>query len=302
MKNEIEDRIFIVGCPRSGTTLLQSIVASHPEVISFPESHFFEYLYFNHFPLGIINKKPKQKLIEFFESTDYLNLGEVSFPLEEIKGFVADKRLAQRFIDFLDSKAMSQDKRKWVEKTPNHIICIEYIKKLVPQSKFIHIIRSGKDVIASLYDASYKYPESTWQVFRNIDRCIKTWQRYTEISLMFSNHEDHLLISYEDLSSDPKIEAIKICNFLGVSYNSLMLQRYSEVSMNLVTKKEEWKNNVVNPIQSANNKKFLKVFTLEEQLYIQNKLVRSQENKHISALRRKFQNPFRAYLNFLRCL
>jgi hypothetical protein len=37
-------RIFLVGAPRSGTTILQSLLAAHPEVISFPESKFFHYL------------------------------------------------------------------------------------------------------------------------------------------------------------------------------------------------------------------------------------------------------------------
>ena len=45
MKNikriKIKDRIFIVGCPRSGTTLLQSLLAAHPQIHSFPETHFF---------------------------------------------------------------------------------------------------------------------------------------------------------------------------------------------------------------------------------------------------------------------
>ena len=38
---EIQKRIFIVGCPRSGTTLLQSLLLKHNEITSFPESHFF---------------------------------------------------------------------------------------------------------------------------------------------------------------------------------------------------------------------------------------------------------------------
>ncbi|NJL67494.1 MAG: sulfotransferase [Microcoleus sp. SM1_3_4] len=42
-------RIFLVGCPRSGTTILQSLLASHPEIISFPESKFFHYLLYDKF-------------------------------------------------------------------------------------------------------------------------------------------------------------------------------------------------------------------------------------------------------------
>ena len=41
MIGDIQGRIFVVGCPRSGTTLLQSLIAVHPDVASFPESKFF---------------------------------------------------------------------------------------------------------------------------------------------------------------------------------------------------------------------------------------------------------------------
>ncbi len=41
MTSVIEGRIFVVGAPRSGTTLVQSLIASHSQVTSFTESHFF---------------------------------------------------------------------------------------------------------------------------------------------------------------------------------------------------------------------------------------------------------------------
>ncbi|MGL4503377.1 MAG: sulfotransferase family protein, partial [Planktothrix sp.] len=44
MDQIIKNRIFLVGCPRSGTTLLQSLLAAHPQIASFPESHFFQSL------------------------------------------------------------------------------------------------------------------------------------------------------------------------------------------------------------------------------------------------------------------
>ncbi|MEQ8960988.1 MAG: sulfotransferase [Coleofasciculus sp. C2-GNP5-27] len=51
----LKERIFLVGCPRSGTTLLQSLLAAHPQIASFPESHFFRHL--------IPEFEPKRRLL-----------------------------------------------------------------------------------------------------------------------------------------------------------------------------------------------------------------------------------------------
>ena len=42
-KPEITKRIFLIGCPRSGTTIAQVMLAGHPEILSFPETQFFKW-------------------------------------------------------------------------------------------------------------------------------------------------------------------------------------------------------------------------------------------------------------------
>ena len=54
-------RIFLVGAPRSGTTILQSLLAAHPKITSFPETKFFQYLWSDR-----LKSKLPDRLYEFF--------------------------------------------------------------------------------------------------------------------------------------------------------------------------------------------------------------------------------------------
>jgi hypothetical protein len=74
------------------------------------------------------------------------------------------------FIKILDEITLENGKSSWLEKTPEHLGQINYIERWVQRAKFIHIIRNGDDVVASLYEVAQKYPllsstdrGNTWQ-------------------------------------------------------------------------------------------------------------------------------------------
>ncbi|HEY9661548.1 MAG TPA: sulfotransferase, partial [Allocoleopsis sp.] len=145
-----QTRIFLVGCPRSGTTLLQSLLAAHPEICSFPESHFFSTLVPNRkllrqLDLCVRNIHPR--LRQFFQS-----IGRDELVAQFPKRALFNHQYAHQFIQSLDQIAAEKDQRIWIEKTPGHLHYIDYIEKLNIDAKFIHIVRNGTDVIASFYE------------------------------------------------------------------------------------------------------------------------------------------------------
>ncbi|MEL7003491.1 MAG: sulfotransferase, partial [Bacteroidota bacterium] len=76
-------RVFLVGCPRSGTTLLQSRLATHPCVESFPESFFYNYFVPSKkilANLGIASRWCKPKFLEFLENIDRKDLAPIFMP------------------------------------------------------------------------------------------------------------------------------------------------------------------------------------------------------------------------------
>jgi hypothetical protein len=269
MPTQIRNRIFVVGCPRSGTTLLQSLIAAHPEIASFPESKFFNALISpgsRRSRLGIPAIRAREKFNDFLNE---MNRAEMQNLLPKTALFVP--QYAQAFIKALDFLAQEQKKTGWIEKTPSHIQRINCIEKLVAAAKFIHIIRNGEDVIASLYEVTHKYPD-IWNGARSIDQCLQRWNNDVQISLCHQNRSNHFVVRYEELTEDPKSVLLEVCKFCNVQFHESMLVTYADSAKQVIRKREQWKSSVSQNIQNTKREKFLKVFNEEEQQYILDQL------------------------------
>lgn len=266
--NKIQGRLFLVGCPRSGTTLLQSLIASHPEIASFPESHFFKYLIPSRPWLckcGIASRWAKPQLKKF--------LAEVN--CQDRKKSIPQFALLMHqyvtfFLELLDDLTQQQNKKFWLEKTPEHVRRIEYIEKFIPEAKFIHIIRNASDVVASLYEVTHKYPEA-WSHTNtpwSIDRCITHWNVDVKNSISYKNKPNHILIGYEQLVADPKSIIANIFDFIGIYSDYQVINNHSLASKKIILDNEPWKKSVKQKIVNANGNKFRQIFTQQEQEYI----------------------------------
>ncbi len=269
MKKSIKERIFLVGCARSGTTLLQSILATHTKIISFPESHFFV----NLAPMTrwqrlfkLAPQRAKKRFDEFLKDIDYKN---TSATLNIIIPFTY--QYVRAFVRVLDDLAEQNGKEIWIEKTPMHLHYIKTIEKLIPGSKFIHIVRNGEDVVASLYDVTRKYPE-VWGGLRDIDQYIERWIRDIRISQEYKEELNHKIVRYEKLLFDSKSIVTDICQFIGVDFERIMLLNYSNAAERIVLESEVWKNTVRQEIQNTKNRKFNQLFDEPEREYIRDRI------------------------------
>jgi hypothetical protein len=263
--NSLKKRIFLVGCPRSGTTLLQSLLTAHPQITSFPESHFFRYLVpydLKRYWLGIAPEKARTRFKAFLKEIDREDLVSYlsDFPIFQYQ-------YIQAFLRILDTITQEQEKSIWIEKTPGHVRNIDYIKKHIQEAKFIHIVRNGPDVVASLYEVTHKYPE-IWRGAWNIDRCITQWIEDVQISLNYQNQADHILVQYEHLVENPRLIIKKITDFLDVSFDEIILEKYMTKTQNIVLENEPWKMSVGDTIKNRNGQKFASLFDLKQQSYI----------------------------------
>ncbi len=262
-------RFFLVGCARSGTTLLQSLLASHPEVISFPESNFFNHLFPHSEPkrkrLGIISRRAKPTLSSFLQESGYKSDRLSPFAL-------FPRQLTAYFSNTLDQIATQQNKTIWIEKTPSHLYHLDYIARHIDRPRFIHIIRAGKDTVASLYDVRQKYPKQWANEPPSIELSIERWIKDVSISLQYADAPNHFLLSYEDLVARPQTALENLCQFMDLSFLPTMLSGYTAIAHQVCLAREPWKAGVTSSIRSANSTKFYSLFSSQQQAYISQRL------------------------------
>jgi len=265
MKKNIDQRIFIVGCPRSGTTLLQTLLLQHSDILSFPESHFFTKSQLYDFSRKLNIKKYISNIYAYFSLKRWFNILQT-------KGFITPSfhyhlftsGYVNQFIDSLDQNTLYNNKTIWIEKTPSHLYTIKTIQQYIPDAKFIHLIRRGEDVVASLYEATNNYPE-IWGKAYTIQDCINRYNKDISISKKFKKNKNHFFIDYDML-----IESLDNIREL---YDFLNLKAPNEIKIipnkSIIMEDEKWKNNnLKKKLVNTKNEKFKKIFSEDEQEYI----------------------------------
>lgn len=110
-------------------------------------------------------------------------------------------------------------KPRWGDKTPPYIVSMSLIQKLLPEARFIHIIRDGRDVALSI--------NHLWWGPNSIQETAKWWMsRINEARRQVNDLQYYLEIRYEDLVLETEFTLRKLCNFIDLSWDPIMLDYY----------------------------------------------------------------------------
>lgn len=221
--------IFIVGAPRSGTTLFQYILRSHPN-ISLPtgESHFFIPLYRNAASFGDLSKVQYiRKVLEamYAQSADFLDtdIHGIKFDIDQLSDeFQKESRnTIEKIISGLFEKnAAGEGKTRWGDKTPYYVLHMKTILKMFPGAQFIHLIRDGRDCAISILKRKHDF--GVYNTFF----AAKYWEVYVELGRETGKHlGDNIYheIRYEDLLDNPTGIMKEVCSFLNEPYNDSLV-------------------------------------------------------------------------------
>jgi len=225
--------IFIVGAPRSGTTLLQYRLRDHPK-LSLPtgESHFLVPLYVHQDKFAPLdNLENIKKVLELMvkKSRKFLetDLHGMKFDVDTLSQELLENHCDSipKIISWIFNKnAAGEGKSRWGEKTPYYVLHIPKILEWFPDAQIIHIIRDGRDVALSLFNRRHDF------FMYNTYVAAQSWKRYVEVGHEFGKNlrpDQYLEIAYESLISDPENTLGAICNFLGVEYNEKYFEQQS---------------------------------------------------------------------------
>jgi hypothetical protein len=242
-------RIFVVGCPRSGTTIVQALLARYPGVLTLPETAFFESVFGGigqrwqdvdaaHVPWyrrrGLARSHGPKRL-RMLEA-ELLGLSRV--PPWRVGPCI------DRFIALLDRVARQRNCQAWVEKTPNHVLYVDEIARHVADARFIHVLRNGEDVVASAIDADLLQP--THAFHGGVKHWVRRWNRAMELQLARLGTAGHHVLCLEDLVEDFDNQWAKLCAFLN--FDPVLPLAAAPQSAVADTSAEPWKHNAATGI------------------------------------------------------
>lgn len=211
-----QDPIFIVGSPRSGTTLLMNMLNRHPSIRLCEESYYFYYVYARHDSFGDLSAPiNRRRLVDRYLAIDRINqLGLDHNALSETLMREGDS-YKSFFTSLMHFYAMQAGKPRFGDKTPRHAFYSEILCEWYPDCKLILLVRDPRDVVAS----RLRMPLGSSSVLANA----RTWLSCTLAAERCSHRDNYLLVRYEQLVNEPEAELKRITAFLGEEYSPAML-------------------------------------------------------------------------------
>jgi tetratricopeptide (TPR) repeat protein len=196
---DVQAPIFIVGMPRSGTTLVDRILCRHPQV------------------QGLGERKEIDRIVDRL-------CQQLNFPADAIRAVshVTRDDILNAAVESLRSVRLQPGVDHFTDKMPLNYLLIGWISTLFPQAKIIHCIRDPRDVCLSCY---FQHFTSRLPFAYNLSHLAAYWQDYRRLM----DHWEAVLpapmlsVRYEDLVEQPEIASRRLYEFCGIPWESRCL-------------------------------------------------------------------------------
>ena len=251
MSENNQKPIFIIGCERSGTTLIRLILHSHPNIALPPQTKFLKKIYKRRLQWrNLANEANRIKLSHWFTDhfdnhTKLPDLGlEAGDIRKEIVSSATSLGAAATGVFKLYSRKFN--KPRWGDKRPYYIKYLRQLLALFPDAQIIHVVRDGRDCIASLMKMPW------WK--KDLAYTILNWQEAIQEGKRANRSlpvEQFIEIRYEDFVSHPEKWARELCRFLGEKYNSDMLKFQEIADIAVPDYKMPWHSATREPISNT---------------------------------------------------
>ena len=189
--------VFLIGFPRSGTTLLDTILRSHPEI-------------------DVLEEKPLINSVEqIIKSKFKCSLNELHKLSEDDLDF-----LRNHYLEILQNNSFKKSAQTLIDKFPFQTVCLPLINLLFPDSKIIFTHRNPYDSVLSCFQQAFE-PNNAMANFRSIESASKIYDLTMSVWLDYKEKlkMNYITSKYEDLIEDFDNHILKILNFLDVSWD-----------------------------------------------------------------------------------
>jgi Sulfotransferase family len=227
--------IIVVGCPRSGTTMLQLMLHAHPRIAIPPENRFVLPAYERRHKFGDLTQPDRRRALgEWIAGYHrFSDLGlDPDAVVEQI--VAAPPTVGSALGTVFKMYAARFGKPRWGDKRPAYLRSLDAILRLFPDAQIINIIRDGRDCVASLKEVPWQ-EQSIYQIVGSWSRAADEGQRATRRL----DPTSYYPVRYEDLVSEPEKQLRALCAFLDEEYDPAMA-RPSAVATVAVPSYKTW--------------------------------------------------------------
>lgn len=229
--------IFVLGCPRSGTTLLQLMLHAHTRIAIPPETRFLLTVYSSRIGFGDLRQESNRRaLAEAIVDRKQTRFYELGLDRKEVTDEIVTgpPTLGSALGIVLRAYATRFGKPRWGDKRPGYYQHIPVLLRLFPDAQIIHLIRDGRDCVASLKAMPwYKH---------DIHTAVSTWVEAIDIGRWATRRlpaDTYHELRYEQLVSDPANHLAALCDFLGEEYEPAMTEPHKIADI-AVPKRKKW--------------------------------------------------------------
>jgi len=243
----VPDRpVIVLGCPRSGTTMLQVALHAHRRIALPPETWLLVDGYRRRGSFGDLHERQgRERFADWVLSKRKVR--DLRIPRDQLRELVLEgpPTVGSLLGVVLRAYAAKFDKPRWGDKRPSYYRNVAVVLRLFPDAQFVHLVRDGRDCVSSLKRMPWfkRTPEdaiSAWCLA--IDQGAR-WQR----RLGPANWHE---LQYEHLVADPETELRRLCTFLGEDFDPAMVQR-DEVPRVAVPKRKTWHTRTRRPMDAV---------------------------------------------------
>ncbi|MGA7306991.1 MAG: sulfotransferase [Rhodothermales bacterium] len=239
---------YIVGVGRSGTTLLMSMLNAHPEIGTPPETHFVTSHISGRRPVSIAECR---EVLSADQRLDRLGL---DFDDVFRSGHRDEAKLSMETVYFriLSRWKERHGVRLVGDKAPRYVEFLPLLKSIAPRAKVIHMIRDPREVFLSRTRAAWSAGRREWTHL--LAYTVQYSVGRADGAKLFGDNYYEVL--YEHLISRPEEELKRLCTFLGVAYDSSMLQFSSSAAEIIAEDEWAWKSEAAGPLLKKNTEKW----------------------------------------------
>ncbi len=212
---------FILGCPRSGTTLLHVMLGRHPDIVVAPETKLF--YYYNRLPNWLARRNVQRVEQDLGIDLECAQSGRLP----------ATADLLQQVANAYRTKVDKPNARLFGEKTPEHSSRVQEIVRQLPNARFIVIHRDGRDVASSL-------ARMPW-IKCDLLSGMTLWKRYVHRLRKWRHDPRFIFVAYEDLVFEAEDTCRRILSHLNLDYDAAVADGSGD-SCNAIPERElGWK-------------------------------------------------------------